>query len=72
MGGVSSLPGAAGDPSPVMAPVAPAMLAGGLQLSPRQVAVVRVDETHAGPGSLPDGNTLVRHRIGIGRLTYLI
>ena len=50
-GGMSSLPGAAGDPSPVMVPDAPAMLAGGLQLSPRQVAVVRVDETHAGESS---------------------
>ena len=44
-GGVSSLPGAAGDPPPVMFPVAPVLLAGGPQLGPWQVAVVRVDET---------------------------
>ena len=48
---MSSLPGAAGDLSPVMVPVAPAMLAGGLQSSPWQVAVVRVDETPAGESS---------------------
>ena len=41
-GGVSSLPGAAGVPSPVMFPVAPVLLAGGPQLGPWQVAVVRV------------------------------
>ena len=50
-GGVSSLPGAARDPSPVMFPVAPVLLAGGPQLGPWQVAVVRVDETPAGDSS---------------------
>ena len=50
-GGVSPLPGAAGDPPPVMFPVAPVLLAGGPQLSPWQVAVVRVDETPAGDSS---------------------
>ena len=50
-GGVSSLPGAAGVPSPVMFPVAPVLLAGGPQLGPWQVAVVRVDETPAGDSS---------------------
>ena len=68
-GGVSSLPGAAGDPSPVMFPVAPVLLAGGPQLGPWQVAVVQVDETQQ--GILPNGNILVLHRIGIGRLTYM-
>ena len=37
-GGVSSLPGAARDPPPVMFPVAPVLLAGGPQLGPWQVA----------------------------------
>ena len=50
-GGVSSLCGAAGDPSPVMFPVAPVLLAGGIKLGPWQVAVVRVDETPAGDSS---------------------
>ena len=50
-GGVSSLPGAAGDLLPVMFPVAPVLLAGGPQLGYWQVAVVRVDETHAGDSS---------------------
>ena len=72
-GGVSSLPGAAGVPSPVMFPVAPVLLAGGPQLGPWQVAVVRVDETPAGDqqGILPNGSILVLHRIGIGRLAYM-
>ena len=65
-GGVSSLPGAAGDPPPVMFPVMPVLLASGPQLGPWQVAVVRVDEW-----ILPNGNILVLHRIGIGRLTYM-
>ena len=68
-GGVSSLPGAAGDLLPVMFPVVPVLLAGGPQLGYWQVAVVRVDETLQ--GILPDGNILVLNRIGIGRLTYL-
>ena len=67
-GGVLSLPGAAGVPSPVMFPVVPVLLAGGPQLGPWQVAVVRVDETQQ--GILPNGSILVLHRIGIGRLTY--
>ena len=46
-GGVSSLPGAAGDLPPVMFPVAPVLLAG----EPWQVAVVRVDETPEGDSS---------------------
>ena len=50
-GGVSSLPGAAGDLPQVMVPVAPVLLAGGPQSSPWQVAVVRVDETPAGESS---------------------
>ena len=50
-GGVSSLPGAAGDLSPVMFPVTPVLLAGGPQLGPWQVAVVRVEETPAGDSS---------------------
>ena len=50
-GGVSSLPGAAGVPSLVMFPVAPVLLAGGPQLGPWQVAVVRVDEIPAGDSS---------------------
>ena len=50
-GGVSSLPGAAGDPPPVMFPVAPVLLAGGPQLGPWQVAVVPVDATPAGDSS---------------------
>ena len=50
-GGVSSLLSAAGDPPPVMFPVAPVLLAGGPQLGPWQVAVVRVDETPAGDSS---------------------
>ena len=49
-----SLPGAAGDPPPVMFPVAPVLLAGGPQLGPWQVAVVRVDETPAGDSSKQD------------------
>ena len=53
-GGVSSLPGAAGDPPPVMFPVAPGLLAGGPQLGPWRVAVVRVDETPAGDSSEQD------------------
>ena len=47
-GGVSSLPGAAADPPPVLFPAMPVLLAGGPQLGPWQVAVVRVDETPAG------------------------
>ena len=50
-GGVSSLPGAAGDLLPVMFPVAPVLLAGGPQLGSWQVAVVRVDESPAGDSS---------------------
>ena len=50
-GEVLSLPGAAGDFPPVMFPVVPVLLAGGPQLSPWQVAVVRVDETPAGDSS---------------------
>ena len=50
-GGVSSLPGAAGDLLPVMFPVAHVLLAGGPQLGSWQVAVVRVDETPAGDSS---------------------
>ena len=50
-GGVSSLPGAAGDLPPVMFPVAPVLLADGPQASPWQVAVMRVDETPAGDSS---------------------
>ena len=50
-GGVSSLPGAAGDPPPVMFPVVSVLLAGGPQLGPWQVAVVQVDETPAGDSS---------------------
>ena len=50
-GRVSSLPGAAGDPSPVMFPVAPVLLAGRPQLGPWQVAVVRVNETPTGDSS---------------------
>ena len=53
-GGVSSLPVAAGDHPPVMFPVAPVLLAGGPQLGPWQVAVVRVDETAAGNYSEQD------------------
>ena len=53
-GGVSSLPGASGDPPPVMFPVAPVLLAGGPQLGPWQVAVVQVDETPAGDSSEQD------------------
>ena len=65
--GVSSLPGAAGDPFPV----APVLLAGGPQLGPWQVAVVRVDETPAGDSSEQDYPcaTQNRHRqIGIYEL----
>ena len=50
-GGMSSLPGSAGDIPPVMVPVASVLLAGGPQSSPWQVAVVRVDETPAGESS---------------------
>ena len=50
-GGVSSLPGAAGDLRPVMFPVALVLLAGGHQLGSWQVAVMRVDETPAGDSS---------------------
>ena len=50
-GGMSSLPGAAGDLPTVMFPVAPVLLAGGPQSSSWQVAVVRVDETPAGDSS---------------------
>ena len=50
-GGVSPLPGAAGEPPPVMFPVAAVLLADGPQLGPWQVAVVRVDETPAGDSS---------------------
>ena len=50
-GGVSSLPGATGGLLPVMFPAAPVLLAGGPQLGPWQVAVVRVDETPAGDSS---------------------
>ena len=46
-GGVSSLPGAAGDILPVMFPVGLVLLAGGPQLGPWQFAVARVDETPA-------------------------
>ena len=53
-GGVSSLPGAARDPPPVMFPVVPVLLAGGPQLGPWQVAVGRVDETPAGDSSEQD------------------
>ena len=62
-GGASPLHGAAGDLPPVMFPVAPALLAGGPQLVPWQVAVMQ--------GILPNGNILVLHRVGIGRLTYM-
>ena len=63
-GGVSSLPGAAGDLPPVMFPVVPVLLAGGSQSSPWQVAVVRVDETPAGDSSEREypGVTQSRHR----------
>ena len=50
-GGVSPLPGAAGEPPPVIFLVSPIMLADGPQLGPWQVAVVRVDETPAGDSS---------------------
>ena len=53
-GGVSSLPGAAGDPPPVMFPVAHGLLAGGPWLGSWQLAVVRVDETPAGDSSEQD------------------
>ena len=64
-GGVSSLPGAAGDPPPVMFPVLPVLLAGGPQLGPWQVAVMRVDETPAGDYSERDypRATQNRHRL---------
>ena len=61
-GGVSSLPGAAGDPPPVMFPVAPVLLAGGPQLGPWQVAVVRVDETPAGDSSEQDYRCATQNR----------
>ena len=50
-GGVSTLPGAAGGPPPAMFPVAPALFVDETQLDSCQVAVVRVDETHAGDSS---------------------
>ena len=53
-GGVSPLPSAAGDPPPVMFPVAPVLRAGGPHLGPWQVAVVRVDETPAWDSSEQD------------------
>ena len=62
-GGVSPLPGAAGGPPPAMFPVAPALLAEEPQLGSWQVAVVRVDETHAGDSSEQDSpcDTQNRH-----------
>ena len=68
-GGVLSLPGAAGDPPPVMFPVAPVLLAGGPQLVHWQVAFMRVNEPLQ--GILPNKIILVLHRTGIGRLTYM-
>ena len=61
---MSSLRSAAEFPSPVMIPVAPVLLAGGPQLGPWQVAVVRVDETPAGDSSQREypGATQNRHR----------
>ena len=63
-GGVSPLPGAAGDPPPAMFPVTPALLAEGPQLGLWQVAVVRIDETPAGDSSEQDSpcDTQNRHR----------
>ena len=61
-GGVSSLPGAAGDPPPVMFPVAPVLFTGGPQLGPWQVAVVRVDETPAGDSSEQDYQCVTLNR----------
>ena len=45
---MSPLPVVVGEPPPVMFPVAPVLLAGGPQLVPSNVAVVRVYETPAG------------------------
>ena len=50
-GGVSSLPGATGSLLPVKFPAAPVLLADEPQLGSWQVAVVWVDETHAGDAS---------------------
>ena len=50
-GGVSSLPGATGSLLPVKFPSVPVLFAGGPQLGSWQVAVMRVDETHAGDAS---------------------
>ena len=52
-GGVSSLPGATGSLLPVKFPAVPVLLAGGPQLGPWQVAVVRpidISELPDGPG----------------------
>ena len=70
-GGVSSLPGAAGDPPPVIFPVAPVLLAGGPQLGPWQVAVLRVDETPAGDSSEQDYPCATQNRHRSIDMSYL-